>query len=463
MVVGPAGGRSLPSHRMTARRVFTSSRSSGRRGWTDRMLSVVITIELLTLLIGGALVVAQPLWSPVDELGHYGYVEQLAEHHSLPVLGQTLMPEPVLAIAHGASPSAYYVDPRTQGLYGFNYEAFQPPLYYIMATPLFAIVPDYVQKAYALRAFDLALLLVTAALGLRLCIDLLGRRWRYGYVMLLAALILPGLVVRSVAISNAALALPIAMCFLIVALRAVRAPSRGGVLIAGVLLGAGLLTELQLVALAPLFLIAIWRLWLRQETLSDRAVILGLTAVPAVLLAPWLAFNLMHFHALTAQAVALQMQNPIINPAHVHYSVRTLPDLTINFLWDVLLPQEWYVFTIPTHPIWQWLDAGTKFVLIPLLLMAVVAAWRRLVRHRAAMLAIPYIGTTAILWWITFGTQWNVMLSRYTYWALPSWALLGAVALLWAGGRRLLVVIESTLASVLVLSWMALARDFLFR
>lgn len=427
------------------------------------MLSAVVTIELLTLLIGGAFVVAQPLWSPVDELGHYGYVEQLAEQHSMPVLGQTLMPEPVLAIIHGASPKGYYVDPKTQGLYGFNYEAFQPPLYYILATPLFAIVPDYVEKAYALRAFDLVLLLLTAGLGFRLCADLLGRRWRFGYVMLLAVLILPGLVVRSVAISNAALALPISMAFLIVALRAVSAPSRRRVFLAGLLLGAGLLTELQLAALAPLFLMVVWRLWRRQQTWADRGAVLGLTAIPAGILAPWLIFNLVHFHSLTAQAVVLQMQNPIINPAHAHYSVRILPDLTINFLWDVLLPQEWYAFTIPTHPVWQWLDAATKFVLIPLLLLAIVAAWKPLARHRAALLAVPYVGTTVLLWWITFGTQWNVMLSRYTYWALPSWALLGAIALLWAGGRRLLVVIESSLATVLVLAWVALARDFLLR
>ena len=439
------------------------ARGGGRRWTTDRALSIVIGIELLTLLIGGALVVAQPLWSPVDELGHYAYVEHVAEAHSLPVLGQTSMPQPVLAILHHESPAGYFVDPATQGLYGFSYEAFQPPLYYLVATPVFALESDYVQKAYAIRAFDLGLLLVTAGLGLRLCLDLLGRRWRYGYVMLLAVLILPGLVARSVAISNAALAMPIAMGFLVVALRAVAAPSRSRVLLAGLVLGAGLLTEVQLVALAPVFLVAISRLWLRQATWADRAVVVGLTAVPAVLLLPWLAFNLVHFHAVTAQAVAFQMQDPIINPGHVHYSVRMLPDLTVNLLWDVLLPQEWYVYTIPTHPVWQWVDAATKFMLIPLLLLAVVAASSRLARHRAALLAVPYIGTTVILWSITVGGQWNVMLSRYTYWSLPAWALLGAIALLWAGGRRLLVVIESSLAAMLVLAWIALARDFLLR
>lgn len=459
---------------MTTATAATPRPTRARRlGLTDGWLTLLILAELVTLLVAAVLAVRTPVWSPVDELGHYGYVEQIVEHRTLPVLNETTMPQPVLSILEHGSANGPYVDPAAEGLYGYSYEAFQPPLYYLVAAPVFAAVPGYVNKVYALRALDVVLLLATAALGWILCRDLLGRRWRYGYVAMLGVLLLPGLVLRSVAISNAVLALPLAMALLVVGLRAVATPSWRRALFTGVLLGACVLTELQLVVLAPIFAVALWRLWRQQPGATDSwcrhsavqriTIAAAIAALPLLMLAPWLAFNLVHFHALTGEGVALQMQNPIINPAHVHYSLRILPDLTVNFLWDVLMPQEWYVYTIPTHPVWQWVDTLTKIMIAPFMALAVVAAWRSLVTHRVGLLAIPYVGITAILWFVTFGTQWNVMLARYSYWALPSWALLGATALLWSGGRRFLVAFDSMFAGIMVVSWVALARDFLLK
>jgi hypothetical protein len=100
-------------------------------------------------------------------------------------------------------------------------------------------------------------------------------------------------------------------------------------------------------------------------------------------------------------------------------------------------------------------------VLFPILGLAIAACWRRLVTRRDALLAVPYVGATLFLWWTTFGTQWDVMGARLTYWALPSWALLGAIAVLRLGSVRLLVVLESALGVGVILVWLAAAHAFL--
>lgn len=98
-----------------------------------------------------------PVWAPIDEGAHYSYIQEIAQHGRLPVLGKTYTSEAVLAIYHHANLAYFYVNPATQGLRGLSYEAFQPPLYYILAAPVFAAVPGYIDKVYAVRAFDLTL------------------------------------------------------------------------------------------------------------------------------------------------------------------------------------------------------------------------------------------------------------------------------------------------------------------
>ena len=105
-------------------------------------------------------IVQYPLWSPVDEGAHFDNVLYVAEHGSYPVLGRTLASEPVLAIGQGVYPRPTTVNPRRIGLGGLSYEAFQPPLYYYLAAPVFYLSGTYHTKAIWLRCFGLLLLLV---------------------------------------------------------------------------------------------------------------------------------------------------------------------------------------------------------------------------------------------------------------------------------------------------------------
>ncbi len=430
-------------------------------------LNLLIGVQLLTLTVFGIMTVSRfPVWSPIDEGAHYAYVQEIAQHGRLPVLGKTYTSQAVLAITHHANPAHFYIDPTTQGLGGLSYEAFQPPLYYAIAAPVFDAVPGYMNKVYALRAFDLLLLLLAAVLALRLCRAVVPRHWRVVAPLVLSMFLLPGVVVRSVTISDEALELPIALLFTVTFLWAWSRPSARRVAAVGAVLAACVLTQVLLLCLAPLFLAALWRWWRHNRYSFADAGFLGSAAVliglPLVLVGPWLAFNEVHYHALTASQLAVKLQTPIVNPKHVHFSVRNLPMDTVNRLWELLLPEEWNA-AMAAHPqsIVNWLRGAVTVMLVPVLAVAMAAGGRKFLRNRVAWLAVPFLAVTAILWWITYVSQWDVMIGRYTYAVLPEWALAGAVGMGASGGRRFVVALASTLTVVLIFTWVRLAGLFL--
>lgn len=107
-----------------------------------------------------ATVLRFPIFAIVDERAHFSYVQVVAEEGRLPfAAGETIPPE-VRAIEEGVYPAAPRQDPATLGIAGQSYEAFQPPLYYSLAAPVFLLAGDHRDAVTAIRAFDLALLLV---------------------------------------------------------------------------------------------------------------------------------------------------------------------------------------------------------------------------------------------------------------------------------------------------------------
>ncbi len=179
------------------------------------LLGVVLVVQVGVIAFTGIFGAFKlPYFSPIDESAHYSYIQQIAEHGSLPVLGKTNTSLQALSIGRGL-----YPHPRTvplgarRGLATLSYEAFQPPLYYLAAVPAFLITPNYIDKIYAVRLFDVLLLLAAVALAGRLCRVVLKERWLIGWSMVLVFLALPGVVVRMVFISNLALAVPMAILF----------------------------------------------------------------------------------------------------------------------------------------------------------------------------------------------------------------------------------------------------------
>jgi hypothetical protein len=194
----------------------------------------LVILQLAALLVLGALVVARfPTFAEVDERAHYSYVQEVAEERRLPVLGRDLISPEAQAVEDGTWPRPSPRDPRELGFEGQSYEAFQPPLYYLVTAPVFALVDDYRHKLYGLRAFDLLLLLCAVALLALLARAVFAGRWLLPFSLGLAVLLWPGVLVRMVTVSNSALELPLALAFLLAVWRATERRSAHATVAAG--------------------------------------------------------------------------------------------------------------------------------------------------------------------------------------------------------------------------------------
>ena len=92
---------------------------------------VLALIVLIYLLIGGLYAVKTPDWQVPDEPAHYNYVRQLATEGRLPVLEMGDYDQDYL----GRLTSERF--PPELSLVAVEYEDWQPPLYYLLTTPVF--------------------------------------------------------------------------------------------------------------------------------------------------------------------------------------------------------------------------------------------------------------------------------------------------------------------------------------
>ncbi|HET9690953.1 MAG TPA: glycosyltransferase family 39 protein [Acidimicrobiales bacterium] len=249
-----------------------------------------------------------------DEGAHLAYVAHVADRRAIPVAGRDRAPLGVVELRKASAQDGYTSralpastsDPRW-GPFAQQYEAVQPPAYYVLAQPLFWLgrLGGDLGAVYALRLFDLCL--VVAALPLTY---LLARRLAPGAprAWLLAPLILAGLQITTsqyVLVSNDPALVPLGAACLLVALRAARRPGvRAGALL-GALVGATLLTKAAAALVVPavvLVLVAEGR-DRGQHRSRLAATVLVAAAVAVALQLPWLAFNLDHYGALSGSAV----------------------------------------------------------------------------------------------------------------------------------------------------------------
>lgn len=412
-------------------------------------LAVVLVVQVGVIAFAGIFCALKlPYFSPLDESAHFGYIQQIAQHGSLPVLGKTDNTPQVVAIQKGIYPRLADVN-HVLGLDKLSYEAFQPPLYYFTAVPAFLLSANYIDKIYAVRLFDVLLLLVAVALAARLTRVVLKERWLIGWSMVLVFFLLPGVVVRFVCISNLALAVPLAVLFVTELFIAWERHSVWRLGIAGLVLGLCVLTELELILFVPVFALVVLAEGRRRWTARSWGALLVAVAVPLVVVAPWFAFNEAHYHMATAGPIAIQEQTAIVNPHHVHYSVGQLPNDTVSLL-QVSMPAEW-AFGLTSQSALSYLDQLLEVLLIPAALVLIASLGRRLWSVRTAILGLPWILNIMELWYIRYAQQWTVA-ARYTYATVPILLTLAAEATDTFRARYLPVLVTAgATAGVLVL------------
>ncbi|MBI3914177.1 MAG: glycosyltransferase family 39 protein [Chloroflexi bacterium] len=120
-----------------------------------RKLTRILTALIIGYILLAALyAVFTPKWQAPDEPAHFNYIRAIAETGGLPVLQSGDYDQDYLERIKAAKfPAAMPID-------AIRYEAYQPPLYYLAATPVYLLA-----RGAGLDATVLALRLFSVALG----------------------------------------------------------------------------------------------------------------------------------------------------------------------------------------------------------------------------------------------------------------------------------------------------------
>jgi hypothetical protein len=426
----PAAPQRRGRHEKTA----SSSSPGGPRALSSAAtvwITAVIVAEIVAIAVFGSITIARyPLWSVIDEGAHYDNVIYIAAHGSYPVLGKTLASPEELAIGQGRYPKPTTINPKTDGVSGLAYEAFQPPLYYYVAAPVSLLSANYHTKAILLRYFGLVLLMVAVALFARLSRHVLKDRWLLGLAGGLLVFFMPGVLVRMVTISDINLAVPLAVLIVTELWIAWERQSHRRLLVCGFLVGCGVLTDLYLTEMIPVYLcVAATIIWRNR---SKFAVALGYTALGGVIAAlvasPWLAFNEVKYHAVTASALAKREQLALINPEHLRFTIGQLPGLTVIRFFQPLMPQEWFV----RSAFYAYVILLLEVLLLPAAIVLAITLGKRFFTSGLWIFVLPMVCNIGLAWYIDLGQQWQAgsMVPRFIYPTLPFIALFVVAAYL---------------------------------
>lgn len=387
--------------------------------------ALIVAQVLAVIVLAGITVARYPVWTLVDEGAHFDYIQKVAEDGHLPVITDLVSPQ-VEAIDENVYPAPPKRDRAKIGLVGRSYEAQQPPLYYIVAAPVFAIASDYKTKVRVVRAFDVLFLVGAMCVFLLLAREVLGRDDLALAATALAATVFlwPAMVVRGVTIGNEGLELLLGVSVVYALWRAISGRAAGWLIAAGALLGLGLLTRLTLGYLVPVAIGVAVVGALRGPKRFPWWSLAAAAAIPVALLVPWGLFNLDHYNALTPAQAARDQQEPLVNP-----SGRTLTwhdfKLLSRALLNGVLPDEWWVVFLDN----TWRVARDIIVPAFLVIPLVLGFWLRPgERGRAwGLLAAPMlIGLLAMVVSFVFA-NWNLFAPRYLHPELPGFALFGVL------------------------------------
>lgn len=426
---------------------------------TSQLAAAIVVIQIVCMVTFGVITIQRyPLWSSVDEGAHFDNVIYVAAHGTYPVLGKTPASEQELAIGQHLYPKRTTINPRTFGLGGLSYEAFQPPLYYYVAAPVSLLSGNYHTKAILLRYFGLLLLAVSVALLARLSRHVLRQRWLLGLAGGMLIFLMPGVLVRMVTISDGNLAVPLAILTVTELWIAWDRQSAQRLLVCGLLIGCCVLTDLYLVEMIPLYALVAVSIVRHRRSARSLQMTVGGGVIAAIVLLPWLAFNEVKYHALTASAMAKREQLEIVNPHHIKFTLGQLPGQTVLNLFQPLLPQEWHGRLVG-HSFYMYLATIFQVLLIPMAIVLALALGRRIVSSGLWILGVPWVCNIVLCWYIDIGQQWQSgsMVARYTYPTLPALALfVVAAALTLSLSVRPFLVTTAVSSVFLIVLWVHL-------
>jgi 4-amino-4-deoxy-L-arabinose transferase-like glycosyltransferase len=253
---------------------------------------------LLYIVLAVLYAIRTPAWQSPDEPAHYNYIAQVAANGCCPIIADGDWDQAYL----DALRAERFAPALLERLPAVQYEDHQPPLYYLLMSPFYALTGGSL----------LALRLVTALFGLMVVINayivgvqLAPQRPLVAAGAALLVALLPQFVSISASVNNDAMSWALVGLGLVSGLAYLREESRDPLaeIGIGILAGLGLLTKVNTLMLLPLLGAVILLRWWQppanrapseaRRHLPALVQRLALFALPALLLGgPWWARNL---------------------------------------------------------------------------------------------------------------------------------------------------------------------------
>ena len=275
---------------------------SNMEGWTlnwprEKAHSLGILLILVVFVLTAVLYAARtPVWQNPDEPAHFNYVRYIWDTGQLPVLQMGDYPHEYLEeIKSRQFPPDMPVDP-------IRYEFHQPPLYYLLAAPVYGLT-----RGLPLGSQVLALRLLSIAFGagfLWVSYRLFGLVFPENrFLALLAAglaAIVPMHIALTAAVNNDSLANLLLVSTVVLMLRAVRAEWGSGTVVArrwvwaGVVMGLAMLAKSSAYVAIPLGLvIVVGHRWRASAARAIATRVLALFGPALLLNLPWYIRNVL--------------------------------------------------------------------------------------------------------------------------------------------------------------------------
>ncbi|MGQ9683067.1 MAG: phospholipid carrier-dependent glycosyltransferase [Anaerolineae bacterium] len=406
-------------------------------------LAVLIAVYLATATQYALLT---PPWQAPDEPAHYNYVRYIAERGALPVLRSGDYPAAYLEeIKARGFPPEMSIDP-------LQYESWQPPLYYVLAAPLYraalAIAPHPL-PLIVLRLLSVLLGALLIAVTYLIARELLPQPepLALGAASVLATL--PMQVAMTAAVNNDTLAGLWSAVIVWQLLRLLRSsPTTRQWQLLGLTIGLGALTKLSTLATLPLVgAVVCYTLWQQAHTsAAGRAARWRpalAVALPALLLiAPWVLRNVVTYGvadplimARHSSVVAGQLRTEVwLAQVGLPSAVREMARTTFYSFWGQF---GWMGVPLPDR-LYTLLAAGCGLCALGLAADAchIASRWGRLTREAqvswCVILGWLLLTAASYLW---YNLSFKQHQGRYLFPALPAIALLLAVGW-WRAMRR---------------------------
>jgi 4-amino-4-deoxy-L-arabinose transferase-like glycosyltransferase len=422
-------------------------------------------IILIYLILATLYAVYTPDWQAPDEPAHYNYVTYLGEQYRFPILKP------------GDYPAAYLEEikesrfPPEMSIAPIRYEFHQPPLYYVLAVPVYRLFGGALLPLRLLSVTLGALLLLVVCWTVR---ALVPDRPILALGATAFVAFLPMHLAMTAAVNNDTLAELLLATVLLLAIRYLKLPGsalgqregRQLLILLGITTGLSLLTKSSIYVAVPLALLAIAlkHLWIEEPSVSGSLRAGMVYAIPAFLMGlPWWLRNMAQYGGMdflglnrhdevvvgqlrTAEFVIERGLGTLVHD----FSLTSFHSFWGQFGWmGVLLDTRIYQalailsvlavigFSIwaartwrerATRPRWQW--AGGSLLVASGILTIAAYLWynTQFVQHQGR-----YLFTALIPLGLAVALGWREALRREQAWPLAAVLVVGAVVLRLAG------------------------------